>query len=233
MIQGWSIPIFSYNEGENLPKLLPKIWETMQHTSLPWEVILVDDGSKDNTENIAKEYAQHSNFRYIKHPTNYGIGRTLKDGYEAAQYSNVCAVPGDGQFDMNELIPYLKNGIPVKGFVSFYRIENTQYSLFRNILSLFNKKVNQLLFGFSLRDVNWIKIYPNEQVKKFNLEINSSLVESEICIKLVKSGYKPIEVTSKYLPRLAGVSKGASFKIVRQAILDLITLFNVIQRFKA
>ena len=47
-----------------------------------------------------------------------------------------------------------------KRILAFYRKENLTYSLFRNILSLFNKKLNKYLIGFDLKDVNWATVYP-------------------------------------------------------------------------
>ena len=146
------------------------------------------------------------------------------------KYENVCAVPADGQFDVTELLPYAQ--VNQGSFVSFFRKENTTYTLARNALSYANKVVNKWLLGFDLKDVNWVKIYKTEQIKKLNLEIESSLVESEICAKLLIGGQKLIEVPSKYVPREAGVSKGASWKIVRQALRDTLLMSAVLRRFK-
>jgi hypothetical protein len=93
---------------------------------------------------------------------------------------------------------------------------------------MLNKYVN----SFDLKDVNWVKIYKTKELKTLNLELESSLVESEICAKLILSKHHVNEVASKYLPREAGVSKGASGKIIRQAMNDTISLWKVLSSFK-
>ena len=168
--------------------------------------------------------------RLLFHARNLGIGKALRTGYFEAQYENVCAVPADGQFDLMELLPFAQ--VPERSIVSFFRKENTTYSFFRNSLSKANKQLNLWLNGFELKDVNWVKIYKGAEIKQMNLEIESSLVESEICAKFIIKGYQVQEVESKYLKRISGISKGASFKIVKQALIDTLFLSRVLYRFR-
>jgi dolichol-phosphate mannosyltransferase len=154
----------------------------------------------------------------------------LHRGYEAACMENICFVPADGQFDINELIPF-KN-VSENSFVSFFRLENTVYSIYRNFLSLLNKKLNQWILGVSIKDVNWVKIYKKKQLDSIVKRVKSSLVETEICAKLMSKGYNIIEIQSKYLARKTGKSKGASFKITIQAVMDIIKLIWSIYLFK-
>lgn len=229
--QSWSIVIFCYNEVETVAKVTSKVLDVLQKIADNYEILLVDDGSTDGSrEEIIRVEKTFEQVRYIFHPENQGIGHALRTGYFNVKYENVCAVPADGQFDVTELLPYAQ--VNQGSFVSFFRKENTTYTLARNALSYANKVVNKWLLGFDLKDVNWVKIYKTKQIKKLNLEIESSLVESEICAKLLIAGQKLIEVPSKYVPREAGVSKGASWKIVRQALRDTLLMSAVLRRFK-
>lgn len=229
--QSWSIVIFCYNEVETVAKVTSKVLDVLQKIADNYEILLVDDGSTDGSrEEIIRVEKTFEQVRYIFHPENQGIGHALRTGYFNVKYENVCAVPADGQFDVTELLPYAQ--VNQGSFVSFFRKENTTYTLARNALSYANKVVNKWLLGFDLKDVNWVKIYKTEQIKKLNLEIESSLVESEICAKLLIADQKLIEVPSKYVPREAGVSKGASWKIVRQALRDTLLMSAVLRRFK-
>jgi hypothetical protein len=97
---------------------------------------------------------------------------------------------------------------------------------------LINKKINAVFLGLKLRDVNWVKIYKNEDLKNLNLQIRSSLIESEISAKLFFIGRKIIEIESKYLPRAYGQSKGASWAILKKAIFDTMLLIRVIGKFR-
>lgn len=232
--QSWSIIVLCYNEEGNIKRVVQDVQDKLAIISTPaGEIILVNDGSSDNSDAVIQEMLKdprNKNIKYILHPVNKGIGEALHSGYSNATGDNVVMVPGDGQFDLNEFVPY-KN-LPDKTILAFYRVENTTYTLSRNILSWVNKTLNKIFIGLNIKDVNWVKVYKNAIVKTLNLEIRSSLVESEICSKLIYLGHQPLEVKSKYLPRQAGQSKGASFKIIRQAILDILRLIVVFRRFK-
>ncbi len=231
MKQSWSIVIMCYNEVATVAKVVKHTVEILKDLASEFEIILVDDGSTDGTRQVlAALETSVPNFKVIYHAQNRGIGHTLRSGYFEAQYENLCAVPADGQFDLNELKAH--SFVPANTFVSFYRKENTTYTFTRNALSWFNRKLNWLLLGMDLKDVNWVKIYKNETIKQLDLKIESSLVESEICAKLFALKHKPIQVQSKYLPREAGQSKGASFNIVKQALLDTLFLAKVVRRFR-
>jgi dolichol-phosphate mannosyltransferase len=231
MKQTWSIIIFCFNEVETVAKVTRKTSAVLQELASDYEIVIVDDGSTDGSqEEISRIAEQIPHIRTVFHLQNKGIGHALRSGYEAVKFENVCAVPADGQFDLNELLPH--TFVAPNSFVSFYRKENTTYTLARNVLSLANRKVNEFFLGMNLKDVNWVKIYKKDHLHSLDLEIESSLVESEICAKLIHSGIKPTEVVSKYMPREAGQSKGASLKIVRQAMFDTLLLSKVLQRFR-
>jgi len=89
-----------------------------------------------------------------------------------------------------------------------------------------------LFLGIRLKDVNWVKIYKNSELKELNLKMKSSLVESEICSKLLLRKNKVLEVNSIYLQRKSGVSKGASLKITMQAMSETLKLIFVILFFR-
>ncbi|MFN3851092.1 MAG: glycosyltransferase family 2 protein [Spirosomataceae bacterium] len=230
--QTWSVIVFCYNEAETVRKVVLHTREVLEKIASTYEIVIVDDGSDDGSRKVVEQLSKEVDFvRAVIHETNLGIGKALRSGYDNVQYENVCAVPADGQFDVEELLVH--EHIPANTFISFYRKENTTYTLARNALSYFNRKLNLFINGFDLKDVNWVKVYKNQNMKQIcPYEIESSLIESEICAKLLRSGCKVNEVKSKYLPREAGVSKGASWKIVRQAMKDTLFLTVVLWKFR-
>ncbi len=230
--QSWSIVIFSYNEEGTLRSVIESVQQffaTIECANS--EIIIVDDGSTDNCDEIVRAAAEDfRNIKAVYHSTNLGIGRALRSGYAAVQYENVSAVPGDGQFNVAELIPYAS--LPPNTFVSFYRRENTIYSHGRNFLSFVNRKLNANLLGLRIRDVNWVKIYKRAELEKLEVRMKSSLVESEICAKLLLRKSKMIECESVYHPRKTGKSKGASFPVVLQAALETLKLVCVVNLYR-
>jgi len=194
-----------------------------------FEVIVVDDGSTDGSSDEIDLAAQHEKVTAIHHPNNLGIGEALRSGYQQASMENVVAIAADGEFKMDELLPHAL--MESNTFVSFYRKVNTTYSSYRDMLSIVNRKLNKWLLNMDLKDVNWSNIYKTADVKSLNLELTSSLVESEICAKLIKKGVKPVESPSTYLERVSGKSKGGSMKIVWQAVQDIFKLIAVVTRY--
>jgi dolichol-phosphate mannosyltransferase len=230
--QSWSVIIFCYNEEGTLCSVIDAVESFFEAGRISvGEIVIVDDGSTDNCPEIARNAAAaHSNIKLIFHDRNLGIGRALRSGYAAVQYENVSAVPADGQFNVTELLPY--TNLPEKTFVSFYRKENTIYSVSRNILSYFNRRLNAVCIGLRQRDVNWVKIYKRSELDKLDLRTTSSLVESEICAKLTLRHNTMIEAESVYLPRRAGQSRGASLPIVMRAALETLRLVYVISAYR-
>lgn len=230
-MQSWSAGIMCYNEAGTVQAVIADTVRVLSEISNgDFEVLVVDDCSTDNSKALVEEILpQYPQVKLIHHEENRGIGGTLRSIYFNATKENVVAICGDGQFDLDELRmkPEFANG----EFVSFFRLQNTQYNGFRNFLSFFNKWFNQYMLKIYLNDVNWVKAYKTKIIQSLELEIKSSLVESEICSKLMQAGAKASEFKSKYLPRTYGVSKGSSWKIVRKAMADLLTLFLVVKKF--
>ena len=227
----WSVIIFLYNEQGNVERAIQGVEEVM-HAIAPenFEIIVINDGSSDQSEEIILKSIQNkAYFNYQKHESNKGIGLSLRRGYALAKNENVCAVPGDCQFNFKELL--LCPSFNEKQFVSFYR-RRTGYNLYRIFLNHFNRFVNRLFLGLKMNDVNWIKVYKKSQLAALNLEVESSLVESEICAKLFIQDINCIEMESEYLDRLQDESKGGALKTVKQAASDLFKLIRVTRKFK-
>jgi glycosyltransferase involved in cell wall biosynthesis len=225
----FSLIIFTYNEGKSLAKVIESSFTFMEGVASVFEILIVDDGSNDNTSNILEKYINNQNIRIIKHPKNLGIGNALKTGYKNSRYKYVCAIPGDGQFDINELslIPEFTEEF----FYSFYR-KNKNYNAYRQLLTFINYKFNSYFLNLKLKDVNWIKVYHNYTLKKIDLVLTSSLIESEICGKLIKMNIKGIEVPSEYLERKYGVPKGGNIKTLTKALIEVFKLWRLIIKFK-
>ncbi len=219
----WSIVIFAFNEGDSLAATIGRCVEFLSEHAKAYEMILVDDGSTDNTQEVCERLKrEHPALRVLRQPKNLGIGHTLRTGYEAAQYEYVCAIPGDGQFDPSELAT-----IPAFGpmeFYSFYR-SNQSYNLYRQMLSNINRWLNRLFLGLNMKDVNWVKVYRLEQLKLAAPKLTSSVIESEICWRLVKAGIRPIGLPSIYHPRLNGEAKGGRWNTVAQVLSDMPPLY--------
>ena len=134
---------------------------------------------------------------------------------------------GDGQFQLDDL----KKVLTFKSdeFISFYRRKKETYTVFRYFLSNTNRFINKYIFGINLIDVNWVKAYKKNQLDSIDFEITSSLVETEIASKLIKKLLLELnKLKQSTYPRIAGEPKGASFRIVTLALLELFKLIFVL-----
>ena len=224
-MQSWSIIMFFYNEEGNVSNVCQKIISFLN--PLPndkKEVIFINDGSTDQSlENVKKIMEDYSYIKFINHKKNLGVGSALRSGYNQATMENICAVPGDGQFDLNELKAF--RNIPEKTIISFFRVSRPNYSTFRKILTKLNRIINKLLFSFYLKDVNWIKIYKKSSLKGLSLKSSSLFLESEI-IYLLNKTHRIIETPCFFLPRQYGSSKVIKLKVFIRIWKDIIYLFS-------
>ena len=224
-----SLIIFCYNELGSTKSLILSGAEVLKAISINYEIIVIDDGSTDGSADAAEETARtfNGNVRVVKHAVNLGIGMALRTGYSSAKYEYVCAVPGDGQFNVQQL--YALKQFDDTIYYSFYRV-TTNYTFYRNLLTWLNRLFNQHVLGIYLRDVNWVKVYRKSQLEMVNPELKSSLIESEICAKLYKRGVMPLEIPSEYLSRTYGTAKGGNWKTLRKAIRETWKLFYVVHK---
>jgi glycosyltransferase involved in cell wall biosynthesis len=230
--QSWSLGIMCYNESGNIERVVRNTFKTAAQLADDFEVLVVDDGSADDSVEILKrlQSADFPQLRILEHGINRGIGAALRSIYFNATKDVVVALPGDGQFDSEELLAYPY--VAMRTVISYYRVENTSYSVFRNGLSWANKTLNSLLLGMELRDVNWILVFRTSELQGLDLRMRSSIVTSEICSKLRAKGWRFLEVQSRYLPRTAGKSRGASLKTIYRAARELLKLFVVYRMFR-
>lgn len=223
--QNWSFIIFVYNEEAAIKELINDCLRVLDIISpIKSELIIINDGSTDNTPNIIQDCINGiQNAKLITHKTNQGIGNSIKNGYREAQYENICAIPGDGQFSPDELLPHAC--IPSKTILSFYRTTKPQYTRYRKFLSACNRLLNHYLLRIKIKDVNWIKVYKKDFFTEVNPVLSSLLLESEICAAMLKNAYKIIEVPSTYHPRIGGKAKGGSYNTVSLVIREMFKFY--------
>ena len=229
--QSWSVGIPCFNEAGTIREVVADLLRLGPCLATEFEVIVVDDASTDGSTELVRDLeAAHPEVRAIYHRSNHGIGRTVRDIYEAARMENVTYVPGDRQFDPAELVSYAE--VEPGTYVSFSRRRKEVYSGFRYALSTLNRLVNRWFIGLDLQDVNWVNVYKREALLLAGPEIRSSIVVSEICAKLNVMGYRPIEPASVYHRRISGVSRGSSLANVLDVGRESLKLIRVVRRFR-
>ena len=216
------IPLF--NEDESLPELCSWITRVMDQEKLSYEVILIDDGSTDNSwEVITQISAANNAFKGIQFQRNYGKSAALNEGFKAAQGEVVITMDADMQ-DSPDEIPSLRDMIVNGGFdlVSGWKKKRFDNTLTKNIPSKLFNAVARKSSGIQLNDFNCgLKAYKNKVVK--SIEVYGEM-HRYIPILAKGSGYKKIgEKVVEHRARKYGVTKFGWQRFVN-GFLDLATI---------
>src|SRR3989338_6922451 len=98
----------AYNDEGNLPNLIPTVFDFLKENSQKFEIVIIDDGAKDKTGEVAEEMARKfPNTRVVHHIKNKGYTATLKEGFENGKYDYIMYTDGDNQYDVMDSVPYL------------------------------------------------------------------------------------------------------------------------------
>jgi glycosyltransferase involved in cell wall biosynthesis len=216
------IPLF--NEDESLPELCSWITRMMDQEKLSYEVILIDDGSTDNSwEVISQISAANQAFKGIQFQRNYGKSAALNEGFKSAQGEVVITMDADMQ-DSPDEIPALRDMIIHGGFdlVSGWKKKRFDNTLTKNIPSKLFNAVARKSSGIQLNDFNCgLKAYKNKVVK--SIEVYGEM-HRYIPILAKGSGYKKIgEKVVEHRARKYGVTKFGWQRFVN-GFLDLATI---------
>jgi len=227
-----SISVFfpCYNEQDNITSTVEQALTVLQKLNADFEIIIINDGSFDDTGRIADEIANRNNkVRVIHHPTNLGYGAALKSGFKAASKEIVFYTDGDAQFDIGEmppLLPLMKH----YDIVSCYRL-NRQDSFIRKINGWCWTKLVCLLFGMKIRDIDCaFKLYKREIFDNIELSSTGALIDAEILARAVRRGYSVTQKAVHHYPRTAGEQTGAKLRVILRAFKELFKLYNRIRK---
>lgn len=221
---GLSVFFPCYNEEANIEPLVRKAVDALTRHVRDWEIIIVNDGSKDGTAGVANRLAaEDSRIRALHHEKNSGYGMALRSGFAASTKQYVFYTDGDGQFDMNEL-PLLLAHIADSDIVSGYR-RNRQDSGMRKLNAACWGWLVQRLLRFRCRDVDSaFKLYKREMFSRFTLKSTGALIDAEVLARAAHLGYKIMAVPVTHLPRLAGKQTGAKLGVILRAFRELLRL---------
>jgi glycosyltransferase involved in cell wall biosynthesis len=233
--EGWSIIILAYNEGGSIKKVIDDLVSSLRKYSIDYEIIVINDGSLDNTKQIlARFYKDDEKITIINHEKNLGIGYSLVEAYKTANKDIIGMIPGDGQFDIELFGKAFQSFLEDKDLkiVSFYRDTNTIYSSVRKIVTKIQKGINRFILGIRFKDVNWVKFFRKEVLNRRDFCMRSSLIETEIIYIVTLRKYKYIELPSDYLNRGTPRSKLSFLKSLLLASKDSLNLVKLRQYYK-
>lgn len=221
-----------FNEQDNIERVAKAAFDILTALKIDFEIIIVNDGSKDKTGEIADRLsAENKNIKAVHHGVNRGYGAALQSGFRAATKEYVFYTDGDGQFDIKELPLFFKYA-PDYDIVTGYRI-NRQDNLIRKINAFCWTTMVNLLFGMKIKDMDCaFKLYKRRIFDDIKMASRGALINTEIFARAKNKGYKIFQVGVHHYPRTAGKQTGAKLKVILRAFKELFILYKQIKADK-
>ncbi|MDB4570103.1 glycosyltransferase family 2 protein [Akkermansiaceae bacterium] len=227
-----SVVVPMYNEAGTLAEVLEKILAQ----EMVGEVILVDDGSSDDTAKVAKEWeAKEERIRFIAHDINQGKGAALRTGFQSAKLPYVIVQDADLEYDPSEfekvIAPLAQDRADVV-YGSRYLKKDT-----RNVLRFWHTMGNRFLTLLSnmtsdlhVTDMETCyKGFRREVIQAIKIEENRFGFEPEVTAKLAKMNLRTMETSVSYYPRSYDEGKKIGWKDGVRAIFCIVK-YNLIDR---
>lgn len=216
-----------WNEEKNVKKVLENAIPTAKRVAKNWEILIVDDGSSDNTPAIARELAsKNKKIRVITNFPNRGYGGALKEGFANSRYDTVVFTDGDGQFDFSEVdrfIEKIKHSDIVIGFRQ-KRKDNVVRHILMNLLKIWD----YIFFGFRFKDIDCgFKMFKKTALEEIMpLRSEGAMITTEILAKAKKKNLRISQVPVSHYRREFGQQSGANFFVISRAVLESLILWQ-------
>jgi len=220
-----SLVLPAHNEAENIEAVVRRALDVLPRVVRDVEIIVVNDGSRDETGAIIDRLAsEHQEVHAVHHPVNRGYGAALTSGFRAATGDSIMFMDSDRQFDIadiNALLPY----VPYYDIVAGYRIQRRD-PFYRRLYGKLFGIVVLILFRVHLRDTDCaFKIYRADLLNTIELTTPGALINTEMLARSKRRGATIVEVGVNHYPRYAGESSGGSPKVVFRAMGETIRLW--------
>jgi glycosyltransferase involved in cell wall biosynthesis len=225
-LKGISAVFPAYNDGGTIPSMVLTALIALRQVTDDFEIIVVNDGSRDYTKQVLEEMAlRYPELRIIHHLVNCGYGAVLRTGFSAATKEWVFYTDGDAQYnplELTRLVDALSDGIDV---VNGYKISRSD-SIFRTIGGRLYHHFVRIVFGFRLRDVDCdFRLIRRKIFDTVPLESDSGTICVEMVKKFQDAGFVFAEVPVHHYPRPYGASQFFSLHHILRTIRKLFPLW--------
>jgi glycosyltransferase involved in cell wall biosynthesis len=225
-LPGISVFLPCHNEEANVERVVAGYVREMPKLADDFEVIVVDDGSRDRTGQIADRMAAADpHVRVVHHEVNRGYGGAVISGIRAARMPYVLLSDGDGQFDPAE-VSRLAAFMPEYDVVVGFRARRADH-LVRKLNGAAWTALVRMLLGITIGDIDCgFKLFKREFLDAIELKAGGAMISTELMARLAGRGARVKEVEVTHLPRLAGEQSGANVRVVARAFKELFALYG-------
>jgi glycosyltransferase involved in cell wall biosynthesis len=217
-----------HNEDETVDAFYERVRTALD--GLPFELIVVDDGSTDGTARIAgQSIASDPRVRLVLHTHNRGYGDAVRSGIDAARMDWVLLTDADLQFDLRELesfVPLANDADLIAG----WRIARQDPPHRRLNAAAWNWLMHKR-FDVPVRDIDCaFKLVRRDLLEEIPLTSSGAMISTELLVRAVAAGATVREVGVHHLPRVAGESSGANPRVVIKAFRELSRVHGELRR---
>lgn len=224
---GLSMFFPAYNDAGTIASLVITSVKVAATLTDDYEVIVVNDGSKDDTPKILDELARiyPDHVRIVHHAVNRGYGGALRSGFAAATKEFVFYTDGDGQYDPSEVTALwseMRDGVD---WVNGWKISRSD-PMHRIIIGRVYHHFVKLLFGLTVRDVDCdFRLMRRRIFDVVRLEKNSGVICLEMMKKFQDAGFRVAEQPVHHYHRAHGQSQFFNFRRVGRTLIDVMKLW--------
>jgi glycosyltransferase involved in cell wall biosynthesis len=213
----------AHDEAENIEGLVEEALAALPALADRFEIIAVDDGSRDGTGAIADRLAAaHPDVvRVVHHPRNLGYGAAVRSGLSAARFELICFTDGDRQFRVADIGRLLGRQAETDAdVVAGYRIRRADAALRLAYARAYRLSL-RLFFGLRVRDPDCAcKLFRRSALEGVAVESDGAFLSAELLIKIGARGRRIAETGVPHHRRLAGRASGADPRVVLRAVRD-------------
>jgi glycosyltransferase involved in cell wall biosynthesis len=216
----------AFNEAENLPTLLASAVEIGERLGGDFEIVIVDDGSRDRSADLLSAWsARDPRITCVHHEINLGYGAALRAGLRQARGELVFFSDADLQFDLGEISQLLEHTEDVEIVVG-YRAPRRDPWLRRLIAWVWGSIV-RVLFDLPVRDIDCaFKVFRREVLDAIPIESIGAFVNTEILARAGAAGFRIKQIPVTHHPRRSGRQSGAHPRVILRALIELSQLYS-------
>jgi glycosyltransferase involved in cell wall biosynthesis len=214
------------NEEHNIDTLLRTAASQAQHLARDFEVVVVDDGSRDDTaRRVARASQRDGRIQLVRHAASRGYGAALRTGLREARGELVFFSDADLQFDLAELAHLLAHTERFD-IVAGYRSPRRD-PLGRRLIARVWGGIVRALFGLRVRDIDCaFKVFRREVIEAMPIASIGAFVNTEILVRALAAGYRIHQVPVSHQPRRHGRQTGAHPRVIVRAVVELLSLYG-------
>lgn len=217
-----TVSIPAYNDGKSLQVILEDIDKLRKDFSdTKFKVLIIDDGSSDNTLRAAMDYKQENeDVEVVAHEHNLGFGPTFKEAFNLPDTEWIFFLPADNQFPVDnfrKMRMYMKSYDLILG-----KRKIRKDNLWRRTISSVYNRIISMILGKRIHDVNSTVLFKREINEKVILKSLSAFVNAEFVMKAARQGYRIAETDIDHAVRMHGCGSGGKLRVILPVISDIL-----------